>query len=719
MEYKIKNVIMNVLSKYWKPYKELEDSIRELLMKESIKVDSVFLTGSINNMYVYIQNKNKLYIYNEYSDVSNALLLNQYNIKDVEFKNNIATISDFNYDLNNIPKVCLINMCVIENFPIPRLNLSTGAIAAYIREKQKARVQIIDMQLRIKIEDIEKFLKKEKFDIISISISFGQKDLSDKLINKIRSIENTKGTTIVVGNVIPSLYSRYYLKKHTGIIVSYREGEESFLDLIDYVLNKKKIEEVRGIAYINEKEEYKINKINWLDITNLPFPAVDTIEGVFKYKGALTLELSRGCNYSLCTFCPRAHKGGKWRGLSVDNMILYFKTLEDICKKLNKDPFFYIADEEFIGQLPHDLELKRIEEFCRRIEEIGINVKFDVSARVDSIFKPNETRKQNIERLRMWKMLKNIGLQRLFLGVESGSDNQLQRFNKGTNAYQNATAIKLITALGINIRVGYISFDPLMDNFENIKESHKFVEREDILYKSLNLEEVSLEEIYDGIVIDKNFNKFELQNKPLYYKISYPLTSLEVLFGTVYERKIKECEKKNNIKLITGIEMNMARYNSKYFNEKIGKISDCCQRWIDYNFPVMYSLKGLYKTSKEGEKKKIYNLMSWSKSIDHYLLSYLLYEIEEIEKDENLEKFAKLHNFTIKKFNGTVDHILIESLNSWQKIEEIFIKKIEKILITNIIRDTDDLALTKSIENWNRNKGMWKKINDQEEKIEE
>lgn len=63
MEYKIKNVIMNVLSKYWKPYKELEDSIRELLMKESIKVDSVFLTGSINNMYVYIQNKNKLYIY--------------------------------------------------------------------------------------------------------------------------------------------------------------------------------------------------------------------------------------------------------------------------------------------------------------------------------------------------------------------------------------------------------------------------------------------------------------------------------------------------------------------------------------------------------------------------------------------------------------------------------------------------------------------------------
>jgi hypothetical protein len=27
-------------------------------------------------------------------------------------------------------------------------------------------------------------------------------------------------------------------------------------------------------------------------------------------------------------------------------MVLYFKTLEDVCKKLGKEPFFYIADED-------------------------------------------------------------------------------------------------------------------------------------------------------------------------------------------------------------------------------------------------------------------------------------------------------------------------------------------------------------------------------------
>lgn len=444
----------------------------------------------------------------------------------------------------------------------------------------------------------------------------------------------------------------------------------------------------------------------------LPFPAIDTIEDVIKYKGALTLELSRGCNYSKCIFCPRNHKGARWRGLSVDTMVLYFKTLEKVCKKVKKEPFFYIADEEFIGQLPHALELKRIEEFCKGIKQLNIKIKFDISARVDSIFKPEATKKENIDHLHMWKLLKEIGLQRLFLGVESGSDNQLRRFNKGTTAYQNATAIKLITALGINIRIGYISFDPLMENFNDIKESHKFVERKDILYKHADFNKITLEEIYDAIVNNIDSEYLKLQCKPLYYKVSYPLTSLEVLFDTAYALKINNFEKKNNTKLLIGIDMNMARYKVIYFNKRIGLVSDYCQRWIDYNFPVLYSLKGLYKTSRGEVKNKIYELMTWSKSIDHFLLNYIMNQLGEIDCDYELNKFAQQYNFSIKKFKGTDEEIVEQSLNSWQKIEELFINEVVKMLKSNVIKDTNDLALTRSIENWYKNRRIWNKIND-------
>ena len=663
-------------------------------------------------MYVYIQKKDKLYVFNENSDVENAFLLKEYSIDKIKFNNGIAVIKNFQYDLNDLPKVCLINMCVLENFPIPRLNLSTGSIAAYIRKYQKARVRILDMQLRIKIDDIIKILQKDKFQLIGISISFGQKYISDELINKISSSKEIDKSTIVVGNVIPSLYSKEYLMKHKKIIVSYREGEKSLLDLIDYTSGKKNIEDVIGIAYINKNGEYKRNDIDFLEMDELPFPAIDTIEDVIKYKGALTLELSRGCNYSKCIFCPRNHKGARWRGLSVDTMVLYFKTLEKVCKKVKKEPFFYIADEEFIGQLPHALELKRIEEFCKGIKQLNIKIKFDISARVDSIFKPEATKKENIDHLHMWKLLKEIGLQRLFLGVESGSDNQLRRFNKGTTAYQNATAIKLITALGINIRIGYISFDPLMENFNDIKESHKFVERKDILYKHADFNKITLEEIYDAIVNNIDSEYLKLQCKPLYYKVSYPLTSLEVLFDTAYALKINNFEKKNNTKLLIGIDMNMARYKVIYFNKRIGLVSDYCQRWIDYNFPVLYSLKGLYKTSRGEVKNKIYELMTWSKSIDHFLLNYIMNQLGEIDCDYELNKFAQQYNFSIKKFKGTDEEIVEQSLNSWQKIEELFINEVVKMLKSNVIKDTNDLALTRSIENWYKNRRIWNKIND-------
>ena len=663
-------------------------------------------------MYVYIQKKDKLYVFNENSDVENAFLLKEYSIDKIKFNNGIAVIKNFQYDLNDLPKVCLINMCVLENFPIPRLNLSTGSIAAYIRKYQKARVRILDMQLRIKVDDIIKILQKDKFQLIGISISFGQKYISDELINKISSSKEIDKSTIVVGNVIPSLYSKEYLMKHKKIIVSYREGEKSLLDLIDYTSGKKNIEDVIGIAYINKNGEYKRNDIDFLEMDELPFPAIDTIEDVIKYKGALTLELSRGCNYSKCIFCPRNHKGARWRGLSVDTMVLYFKTLEKVCKKVKKEPFFYIADEEFIGQLPHALELKRIEEFCKGIKQLNIKIKFDISARVDSIFKPEATKKENIDHLHMWKLLKEIGLQRLFLGVESGSDNQLRRFNKGTTAYQNATAIKLITALGINIRIGYISFDPLMENFNDIKESHKFVERKDILYKHADFNKITLEEIYDAIVNNIDSEYLKLQCKPLYYKVSYPLTSLEVLFDTSYALKINNFEKKNNTKLLIGIDMNMARYKVIYFNKRIGLVSDYCQRWIDYNFPVLYSLKGLYKTSRGEVKNKIYELMTWSKSIDHFLLNYIMNQLGEIDCDYELNKFAQQYNFSIKKFKGTDEEIVEQSLNSWQKIEELFINEVVKMLKSNVIKDTNDLALTRSIENWYKNRRIWNKIND-------
>lgn len=51
---------------------------------------------------------------------------------------------------------------------------------------QKAHVTILDMQLRISISDIMDVLEKNPPNLIGISISFGQKNLADELLTKLK-----------------------------------------------------------------------------------------------------------------------------------------------------------------------------------------------------------------------------------------------------------------------------------------------------------------------------------------------------------------------------------------------------------------------------------------------------------------------------------------------------------------------------------------------------
>lgn len=81
MDFEMKDIITKAISEYWKPYEELEIKVKEILMEKGMQVDSVFIAGDINNMYVYVQANDNLYVFNENSDVSNALLLKEYGIR--------------------------------------------------------------------------------------------------------------------------------------------------------------------------------------------------------------------------------------------------------------------------------------------------------------------------------------------------------------------------------------------------------------------------------------------------------------------------------------------------------------------------------------------------------------------------------------------------------------------------------------------------------------
>lgn len=712
-------IVEYLLENRFKDYEIIENELFSIIEKQEEKISNILVTGCLENLLIYWMSGDKIKVFCESGNSKHILLINKENKNNLrQVENELFELTKFDSELIenifNQTQVMLINLSVIENFPIPRLNLSTGVIASYVRKRQKARVKILDMQARISIEEICEEIKKLKPRLVGISISFGQQCLADELLRYLKEYVNDiyEQTQFVLGNVLPALYPEEYLKDYPNFIISYQEGEQAFIDLVDFVEDKISLRDIQGICFQNGNNIIKTDPYT-MRMCDVPFPAVDSLEGILAYKGVLTFETSRSCNYAKCTFCPRVHKGTQWRGYTSGEIVEKLEIISLIFEVYNLPQFLFVADEEFIGQLPHSEELKRINSLCEMIKIKGIDIKFDTSARIDSIYDPKDSDVINMQRLQMWKNLKDAGLNRLFIGIESGSNSQLKRFGKGTTAVQNKIGLQLITALGINVRFGYITFDPLMNDIEELEESHRFVEQNDILLDPTLTDRFSIETIFRSVVQNNRefINRYS-QEIPLYERISYPLTSLEVLFGSRYSKMMQYKQAKTGEKLIIDLDKNMGRYKVNYTDEWFGSLSDASQKWIDCNFPIMYTLKGLFKSAEGTTRSELFSLMSEAKSIDHFLLNFLILERISQNENPNWQTFIDKYNLQKRDIEKMKYKEINEKLNFWKlNVMHSLIERISFSLENGTIIDTPDSKLSRSVIKWKDNKGIWKNIN--------
>ncbi len=206
-----------ITKKIWvKPESILEEV--KIEYKNIFKTDyeEIIISGETDNITIYVIIKDYLLAIMPFTDLRENVLLLNWNKNWAENISNSINYHFFKLDNNlrellNMPKVLLINLCVIENFPIPRLNLSTGVIASYLRKKQCANVSIIDMQVGTTLSDIIQEFNRIQPDITGISVFFGQKELAFSLLRELFLI-NTK-SVITVGNIIPALYPDAFINR--------------------------------------------------------------------------------------------------------------------------------------------------------------------------------------------------------------------------------------------------------------------------------------------------------------------------------------------------------------------------------------------------------------------------------------------------------------------------------------------------------------------------
>lgn len=291
---------------------------------------------------------------------------------------------------------------------------------------------------------------------------------------------------IVTGGHFPTFNDEILLQEWPELDVVVRgEGDLVLVDLLNSWQTGGDLEQVAGITCRMRGQILRTPFRPLLDdLDSLPWPVRDHTRRIIDMGGTLNVVRSRGC-YGNCAFCSiasfyRSQGGALWRQRSINNVLAELYYLTDRFPGVEVK----FLDDQFIG--PGRRGWEDAMDFARAMIECGLNVPFSIFARADTI-EPE-----------LFGALREAGLRSVFVGVESGSQRQLDACGKRTTVEDNKRAVRILHELDIRFNMGLIFFDPytrmedVIANLEYLHETKPFwnskgnilsIENEVIVYK--------------------------------------------------------------------------------------------------------------------------------------------------------------------------------------------------------------------------------------------
>ena len=287
-----------------------------------------------------------------------------------------------------------------------------------------------------------------QYDVIGISINIGRLNIFDKIYNRYK--ECHKLGIIIVGNTISTFGYPQLLERYPDIICVIGEGENVFVEIIRKINYEHTTDftSIPNLAFINNNIVTTTNR----EICNMNeyLPPVRVFnEHMIKNKGIFRIEGSRGCSWNKCSFCGATHKynGIGWRPIDIEIIINQLIELNDYGIKT-----VYFSDEDFIGN-----NAARFINLINQIEKNMLSGKISSEMSFFISIKPIDLLNNNI--YSAIKRYMHFGLKELFVGIESGCERQLKRYNRCTNLNSNKMVVDRINelmGLDLSIDLGFI-----------------------------------------------------------------------------------------------------------------------------------------------------------------------------------------------------------------------------------------------------------------------
>ena len=310
-------------------------------------------------------------------------------------------------------------------------------------------------------EHLTEYLNKNKFDVVGIGFIAGYYPYR-RILGLSKAINNSKNRPLyILGGHGPSPEPAFFLRKTGADIVAMGEGEETIKELMDTLVQKKPLNNVRGIAY-RDGDKVVINPRRELikDIDSIPYPSWHLFPMNYyrlirlgpnseKTDFFMPVLSGRGCTFT-CNFCYRLDKG--FRPRSNESII-------DEMKILNKD--YGINYFDFSDELLMTSE-DRVVSLCDDFIKLKMKFKWKCNGRL------------NYAKIPVLELMKKAGCVFINYGIESMDDKVMRDMNKGLNVKMTIkgveNTIKVGISPGLNILYGNIG-----DSKEILKKGVEFL----------------------------------------------------------------------------------------------------------------------------------------------------------------------------------------------------------------------------------------------------
>jgi anaerobic magnesium-protoporphyrin IX monomethyl ester cyclase len=339
-------------------------------------------------------------------------------------------------------KITLINppypQSVHSHPPFIPLGLAyLGAVA----EKAGHQVTIIDCQAeRITYEAFSARIAQTPSDIIGVTATTLLYKSAMKLITIAKQVQPQAIT--MLGGSHGTFWDENALNEYPSLdIVVRREGEQTFIELLEKLQTQANLANVLGITYRNGDKITRNEDRPFIeDLDSIPFPAhhLMPLESL-KRDGKILFPLisSRGCVF-WCDFCSTVRMFGRgYRMRSPKNVVDEMQLIHD--KYGVKQVTFY--DDAFT------VDRNRVLKICEELHNRKLDMMWDCGTRVDMVDRE------------LMKTMRSAGCFAVWLGVESGSEAILGAMNKRIKLDQTRVAYKTAHEVGLmtiaNVVLGF------------------------------------------------------------------------------------------------------------------------------------------------------------------------------------------------------------------------------------------------------------------------